>query len=99
VIDVDGYEHAVVFGGDKHSLTARHCLKRPSDGFYAVGFVERIPYEGDHEKALDEIHTPLDQLNFTTEDASEWTWHPTLSEAVEASKETFSAFEHWAAKK
>ena len=97
MIDVDGYSNHIVFGKDEHSLIARTCLKRPSDGYFAVGYVERIPFDGDDEKKIEELVTPWEQLNFTTEDAASWDWRPTLQEAVEASKITFAPFEKWTA--
>ena len=97
MIDADGYQISVVFGRDEHSLTARACLQRPSDGYFAVGFVERLPFEGDEHKTIEELATPWDQLNFTTEDAASWAWWPTLREAIDASKLTFASFEDWSA--
>jgi hypothetical protein len=97
VIDVNGHQCSVVFGRDEHSLIARTCLQRPSDGYFAVGFVERIPFEGGEEKTVEELATPWDQLNFTTEDAASWIWWPTLRQAVDASKVTFAPFENWSA--
>ena len=97
MIDVDGYTCHVVLGMDEYSLTARTCLKRPSDGYYAVGYVERIPFKGDEDKVVEELVTPPEELNFTTEDAANWEWRSTLQLAVGASKLTFANFEKWAA--
>jgi hypothetical protein len=95
VIDVNDYQCHIVLGRDEHSLVARTCLQRPSDGRFAVGFVERIPFEGDEEKCIEDLVTPWHELNFTTEDAASWSWWPTLREAIDESKVTFAPFESW----
>ena len=97
MIDVNGHEVSVVFARDERSIIARTCLQRPSDRHFAVGFVERIPFQRTEDKPFDELATSWDQLNFTTEDAANWTWWPTLREAVDASKVTFASFENWSA--
>ena len=97
-MDVDGYEYILIFTKDDQSFLAWHCLKRPSDCLHAVGFVERVPFEGEFEKPLMDVVTPLKELNFTTEDAALWTWWPTIQEAVRGSENTFAHTEDWSIK-
>jgi hypothetical protein len=96
-MDVNGYTIHVVFGKDDYSCVVRTCLKRPSDGKFAVGYVERISFEKVEKSKIEDLATPISELSFSTEDAYGWIWHPTLQEAVEASKITFAPFEKWTA--